>query len=129
MFTNIGEKTFYVFGATNIISIPIVWALYPESAQRTLEEMDLLFASPSWWNWEAEKTYARLREENPELVQAAQRGQSVASGMDPEKLGALGAERRGSRKLSLVPGGGLGGGGGNTNKAGEDSPESEDRKL
>ena len=126
MFNNIKEKTFYVFGATNVISIPIIWALYPESAQRTLEEMDLLFASPSWWNWEAEKTYARLREENPELVQAAQRGQSVASGMDPEKLGGLGGSRRGTRQLSLVPGGATLG------KAGakdHDSPESEERKL
>ena len=125
MFEKINEKTFYVFGATNAISIPIVWALYPESARRTLEEMDLLFASPSWWNWDAEKTYARLKEENPELVQAAQRGQSIASGMDPEKFGEMGNKRRGSRGLSLAPGGGA------MPPAGkhDESPESEERKL
>ena len=61
--------------------------------------MDLLFASDSIWNWEAEKTYAQLKQENPELVQAARRGSSV---VDPEM-----ATRRGSRKASLVPGGGL----------------------
>ena len=81
MFKNIAEKTFYVFGAVNFLTIPVVWAFYPESNQRTLEEMDLLFATDSWWNWEAEKTFAMLREQNPELVQAAQRGQSV---VDPE---------------------------------------------
>ena len=97
MFKNIGEKTFYVFGICNAISIPIVWALYPESNQRTLEEMDLLFASDSWWNWEAEKTYARLKEENPELVQAARRGSSV---IDPE----IATRRGSSRKFSLTPG-------------------------
>ena len=122
MFEKIQEKTFYVFGATNAIAIPMVWALYPESARRTLEEMDLLFASPSWWNWDAEKTYARLKEENPDLVQAAQRGQSIASGMDPEKLGGM---RRGSRGMSLVPGGAA------KPHAGkhDESPESEERKL
>ncbi|KAL8997384.1 MAG: hypothetical protein Q9169_003315 [Polycauliona sp. 2 TL-2023] len=83
MFKNISEKTFYVFGACNAISIPIVWALYPESSQRTLEEMDLLFASDSWWNWDAEKTFARLKAENPDLVNvdvARQRQMSVISG-------------------------------------------------
>jgi hypothetical protein len=35
----INEKLLYIFGACNAISIPIVWALYPESNQRTLEEM------------------------------------------------------------------------------------------
>lgn len=81
IFEAIAEKTFYVFGATNVISIPIVWALYPESNQRTLEEMDLLFASDSWWNWDAEKNFARLKEENPDLVMTAQRGHSM---IDPE---------------------------------------------
>ena len=98
MFANIKEKTFYVFGAVNIISIPIVWALYPESNQRTLEEMNHLFASDSWWNWEAEKTYARLTEENPDLVQAARRGSKL---VDQEMLDG---SRRGSRKFSFVPG-------------------------
>lgn len=60
--------------------------------------MDLLFASDSIWNWEAEKTYAQLKAENPELVQAARRGSSV---VDPEM-----GTRRGSAKLSLTPGGG-----------------------
>ncbi|KAL8721843.1 MAG: hypothetical protein Q9225_001557 [Loekoesia sp. 1 TL-2023] len=101
MFKNISEKTFYVFGACNFISIPIVWAFYPESNQRTLEEMDLLFAADSWWNWDAERTFARLKEENPDLVQAAQRHQSVVSGME---VGAIGTGRKGSRKMSLVPG-------------------------
>ena len=71
----------YIFGGVNVLSIIIVWALYPETNQRTLEEMNLVFACDSIWNWEAEKNYAILKEENPELVQAAQRAKSVA---DPE---------------------------------------------
>ncbi|KAL9037330.1 MAG: hypothetical protein Q9180_003780, partial [Flavoplaca navasiana] len=59
----------------------MVWALYPESNQRTLEEMNLVFAADSIWNWEAERNFKILKEQNPELVQAAQRGHSA---LDPE---------------------------------------------
>ena len=59
----------------------MVWALYPETNQRTLEEIDLVFASDSIWNWEAERNFKILKEQNPDLVQAARRGQSV---VDPE---------------------------------------------
>lgn len=77
----IGGKTLYIFGVCNVLSIPMVWALYPESNQRTLEEMDLLFAADTPWNWDAERNFKKLCAENPHLVQAAQRGQSV---VDPE---------------------------------------------
>jgi len=96
IFGTIAEKTFYIFGAVNFLTLPIVWAFYPESNQRTLEEMDLLFATDSWWNWQAEKTYAKLKEQNPELVQAAQRGNSLNH---PETE----AKFRGSRGPSLIP--------------------------
>lgn len=81
MFNAIGENTLHIFGACNIIAIPIVWAFYPESNQRTLEEMDLLFAAKTPWVWDAEKTFARLKAEQPELVQAAKKGERV---VDPE---------------------------------------------
>ncbi|GIZ41343.1 hypothetical protein CKM354_000464900 [Cercospora kikuchii] len=81
MFSAIGEKTLYIFGACNVITIPMVWALYPETNQRTLEEMDLVFAADSPWVWDAEANFKRLKEENPDLVTAASRGNSV---VDPE---------------------------------------------
>ncbi|KAL1583441.1 hypothetical protein WHR41_07597 [Cladosporium halotolerans] len=89
MFSSIGEATLYIFGAANVLSIPMVWALYPESNQRTLEEIDLLFEADSPWVWDAEKHFARLKEENPNLVMAASRGNSV---VDPEA---------GSKKLEM----------------------------
>ncbi|GME44300.1 Ribosomal protein S6 [Neofusicoccum parvum] len=61
MFDAIGEKTLYIFGACNVITIPMVWALYPESNQRTLEEMDLLFTADTPWVWDAEKRFAELK--------------------------------------------------------------------
>ncbi|KAL8731504.1 MAG: hypothetical protein Q9166_003350 [cf. Caloplaca sp. 2 TL-2023] len=81
MFKAIKENTYYVFAAANVITIPMVWALYPESNQRTLEEMNLVFAADSIWNWDAERNFKILKEQNPELVQAAQRGHSA---LDPE---------------------------------------------
>lgn len=77
MFSSIGEKTLYIFGIANVITLPMVWALYPESNQRTLEEMDLLFAAKTPWVWDAEKRFAALREEHPELAQAAHKGVRV----------------------------------------------------
>ncbi|KAM0425850.1 hypothetical protein ACHAPT_008788 [Fusarium lateritium] len=81
MFSNIGENTLHIFGACNLLAIPMVWALYPESNQRTLEEMDLLFAADTPWVWDAEKKFAELKAEKPELVTAADHGRGV---MDPE---------------------------------------------
>ncbi|KAI4592613.1 hypothetical protein KJ359_011064 [Pestalotiopsis sp. 9143b] len=81
MFNAIGENTLHIFGACNILAIPVVWALYPESNQRTLEEMDLLFAAHTPWVWDAEKTFERLKVEQPGLVHAAKKGESV---VDPE---------------------------------------------
>ncbi|KAI0127935.1 general substrate transporter [Xylariales sp. AK1849] len=84
MFNALGENTLHIFGVCNIIAIPIVWAFYPESNQRTLEEMDLLFAAPTPWVWDAEKTFSRLKAEQPGLVTAARKGARV---VDPEAGG------------------------------------------
>ncbi|KAL8825778.1 MAG: hypothetical protein Q9170_007663 [Blastenia crenularia] len=79
MFAALNEKTLYIFAACNVLTTPMVWALYPESNQRTLEEMNLLFAADSIWNWEAERNYKLLVEQNPELVQAAVRGRNMVN--------------------------------------------------
>ncbi|KAJ5307061.1 hypothetical protein N7508_006076 [Penicillium antarcticum] len=77
IFGAIGENTLHVFGAVNLISIPIVWILYPESSQRTLEEMDLLFAAKSPWVWSAEANFTALKAENPDVGAARQRDSVV----------------------------------------------------
>jgi hypothetical protein len=61
MFNSIHENTLHVFAAINFLSIPLVWAFYPETANRTLEEVDMLFASPSPFVWDAEKKFAELK--------------------------------------------------------------------
>jgi hypothetical protein len=54
--------------------------------------MDLVFACDSIWTWDAEKEFARLKAENPDLVQAAHAGLAVT---DPET--GLVSSRRPSR--------------------------------
>ncbi len=44
-----------------------MWALYPESSQRTLEEIDLLFAADSPWAWTAESNFQALKMANAQL--------------------------------------------------------------
>jgi hypothetical protein len=63
MFSAVQEKTLYIFGACNFASIFVVWAFYPETANRTLEEMEFLFAADMPWVWDAEKTNAKLKAE------------------------------------------------------------------
>ncbi|UNI20853.1 hypothetical protein JDV02_006902 [Purpureocillium takamizusanense] len=116
IFNKLNEKTLYIFGAVNALSIVAVWALYPESNQRTLEEMDLVFASDSIWTWEAEKNFARLKAENPQLVQAAKAGHGAV--VDPEQGVA------GSRKASLVARDGQGNAGAATESGTNDTEKS-----
>ncbi|TFK36070.1 general substrate transporter [Crucibulum laeve] len=63
MFNKIGENTLHIFGAVNFLCIPLVWAFYPETANRTLEEMDLLFASKSPFVWDEERHFTKLKAE------------------------------------------------------------------
>ncbi|THW72399.1 general substrate transporter [Aureobasidium pullulans] len=94
MFDSIGEVTFYIFGAVNILSIPMVWAVYPETNQRTLEEVNILFSSPSPWVWDAEKHFADFQAGNPTYVSGS-RGNSIT---DPE-TGLRGGKNRESADM------------------------------
>ncbi|KMU74458.1 sugar transport protein 2 [Coccidioides immitis RMSCC 3703] len=89
MFDSIGEKTLYIFAISNVITIPMVWALYPESNQRTLEDMDLLFAADTPWTWDAERTFTQLKNENPDFAQAAAQ---LKGGKLDEEMGKLGVQ-------------------------------------
>jgi hypothetical protein len=42
-FTNIGYRTWIIFAVTNFAVVPIIYFLYPETAFRSLEEVDVIF--------------------------------------------------------------------------------------
>lgn len=82
-----------------------MWAFYPESNQHTLEEMNLKFASDSIWAWEAERHFARLKEQNPDLVRAAARRGSLVvetHGGAAREISIDEDEKDGTKKFSLV---------------------------
>jgi hypothetical protein len=55
MIQNIGWVTFLVFALFNVLSIPIIYMFYPETANKTLEELDVVFSSKSCFVWRAKK--------------------------------------------------------------------------
>ncbi|KAI7875883.1 general substrate transporter [Lichtheimia hyalospora FSU 10163] len=55
LLASIKWATFFLFGALNFAAIPIVWALYPETSNFTLEELDVIFSTKSLFVWSAEK--------------------------------------------------------------------------
>ena len=65
------EKTLYFFGALNVAWILAVYALFPETAKKTLEEMDLLFAQ-HWYAPQGEKDFRRLRDSTDNLAAVTQ---------------------------------------------------------
>ncbi|KAI9263052.1 general substrate transporter [Sporodiniella umbellata] len=58
MLANIGWVTFLIFGAFNFLAIPFVYCLYPETSNKTLEELDVVFSTQSCLVWKAEKELA-----------------------------------------------------------------------
>jgi sugar porter (SP) family MFS transporter len=70
MFAGIEEKTFYVFGAAMFVYIPIIYCFFPETANRTLEAIDFLFASKSPFTWHEEAEFKRRIAELDSRVQS-----------------------------------------------------------
>lgn len=56
--------TYLFFGALNAIFFPILYFFYPETSQRTLEEIDLIFAK----GHEENMSYVRAAKELPRLT-------------------------------------------------------------
>lgn len=44
--SNIGWRTYIIFGVLNFAFLPIIYFLYPETKSKTLEQIDLLFTGP-----------------------------------------------------------------------------------
>jgi len=44
MISNIGWGTYLFFAIVNLCFVPFLWFYYPETARRSLEEIDIIFA-------------------------------------------------------------------------------------
>ncbi|WFC98486.1 hypothetical protein MYAM1_001214 [Malassezia yamatoensis] len=49
-FANIHNYTYLIFAVINLLMVPASWWIFPETAGRSLEEMDSIFARSSKWN-------------------------------------------------------------------------------
>ncbi|KAI8966277.1 general substrate transporter [Daldinia sp. FL1419] len=63
MINNIGWGTYLFFAIVNACFLPIIWFFYPETAKRSLEEIDIIFAKGFVEN----KSYVKAAEELPLL--------------------------------------------------------------
>jgi len=92
MFQSLGPSTFFIHAVFNLFAIAVVYCFYPETSCRTLEEIDLLFASKSPFVWETERRFAVLREEHSELVRGGRHrvkgeGEGAAGGVEEVEMG------------------------------------------
>ncbi|TIB75270.1 general substrate transporter [Wallemia mellicola] len=65
MLASIDFGTFAFFGGLNLLFIPVIYFFYPETAGRSLEEIDLIFAV----GYTEGKTYWKVANEMPKLSQ------------------------------------------------------------
>ncbi|KAK1248654.1 hypothetical protein MKX08_006874 [Trichoderma sp. CBMAI-0020] len=82
--SRIGYGTYLFFGAMNVVVTPIVWLVFPELANRTLEEISLLFTSDSLLASENMKEYhRRIGEAGGNTAVAARQLLDEVDGKDP----------------------------------------------
>ncbi|KAI4611172.1 hypothetical protein J4E83_008115 [Alternaria metachromatica] len=66
LITNIGWGTYLLFAALNASFIPVIYFLYPETAGRSLEEIDLIFAK----GYTEKMSYVQAAKQLPKMDEA-----------------------------------------------------------
>ncbi|THZ38375.1 general substrate transporter [Aureobasidium pullulans] len=61
MFENIQSRTYFLFAGLNFIWIGIVYLIYPETANRSLESIEAMFTTSPFY-WQMEKAYAENKD-------------------------------------------------------------------
>ena len=86
MLSNLGYGTFLFFGAMNALSAPLIYFFYPEVANKSLEEVNLLFTSVSPLRSKNTAAYhARLHATNGNVAVAAKRLFDEVNSLDQDK--------------------------------------------
>ncbi|KAI7555079.1 general substrate transporter [Hortaea werneckii] len=87
MLGNIGYGTFFFFGAMNAVSAPLIYLFYPEVANKSLEEVNLLFTSDSVLVKKNIAAYhSRLDAANGNVAVAARRLFDEVDGIEQEQV-------------------------------------------
>lgn len=77
MITNIGWGTYLFFAVVNACFLPVIWFFYPETANRSLEEIDIIFAKGSVENM----SYVKAAKEMPFLSDAEVEQEALRYGL------------------------------------------------
>ncbi|SCZ94792.1 BZ3500_MvSof-1268-A1-R1_Chr12-1g03661 [Microbotryum saponariae] len=88
MLTAINWGTFLFFGVLNVLFIPFIWVFYPETAGRTLEEIDCIFARA----YVEKQSYVKVAAEMPKLTDAEIENEWRRLGLTGEVEGPRGLE-------------------------------------
>lgn len=77
MITNIGWGTYLFFAVINASFLPVIWFFYPETAHRSLEEIDIIFAK----GYVEKMSYVKAADELPFLSDAEVESEAVRYGL------------------------------------------------
>lgn len=80
MVSNIGWGTYLFFAAVNACFIPVIYFFYPETARRSLEEIDLIFAKGHVENISYVKAAKELPQLQPEEIEQYARQYGLVDG-------------------------------------------------
>lgn len=77
MITNIGWGTYVFFAIVNACFLPIIYFFYPETARRSLEEIDIIFAK----GYVEKMSYVKAAQELPLLTDAEVEQEAIKYGL------------------------------------------------
>lgn len=104
---NIGWGTYLFFAALNATFFPLIWFFYPETAQRSLEEIDLIFAKGHL----EKMSYVKAAKELPRLTEAEIDAQAREYGFQSsdDEAGQYKEAQLGEKQedMEKAPGGGM----------------------
>ncbi|KAG5301257.1 monosaccharide transporter [Histoplasma ohiense] len=89
MVSNIGWVTYLLFGLMNALIAPLVWYLYPETSNRSKQEIDLIFAK----GYVEKMSYVTAAKELPKLTdEEVERKATAYRLMDDQNNGKVEAQ-------------------------------------
>ncbi|RHZ69825.1 hypothetical protein CDV55_108083 [Aspergillus turcosus] len=99
MIAHIGWGTYLFFAALNASFIPIIWFFYPETANRSLEEIDLIFAKGYVENMSYVKAARELPRLTDDEIEAKAAEYASASGDSLDEIEKAHAEHSAAERL------------------------------
>lgn len=90
MITNIGWGTYLFFAVVNACFIPLIYFTYPETAKRSLEEIDIIFAKGYCENMSYVRAARELEFLNDEEIDRKAKEYGLVEAMEKEEEEVLG---------------------------------------